>query len=45
MVAASLTSLVWAILVTAFLALPLALSLWALLDAARRRWVPSRPRR
>jgi len=36
MVAASLTSLVWAILVTAFLALPLALSLWALLDAARR---------
>jgi hypothetical protein len=27
---------VWAILVTAFFALPLALSLWALLDAARR---------
>jgi hypothetical protein len=35
-VAVSLTSVVWAILVTAFLALPLALSLWALLDAARR---------
>jgi hypothetical protein len=35
-VAVSLTSVVWAILVTAFFALPLALSLWALLDAARR---------
>ena len=36
MVAVSLTSVVWAIVVTAFFALPLALSLWALLDAARR---------
>ena len=36
MVAVSLTSVVWAILVTAFFALPLTLTLWALLDAARR---------